>query len=159
LEDDITGRNLMPKYLVRLQFKADSVRAADWARQSNDSSRWLKYQTPSFRSMMLDTSGDSRSPLYLNLKKAPAYKSALAERMAKIRAAAAAAAAAAPVNPATQLPDSGRKAPDSARKTPDSGRKAPAPVKRPDSNGQRKAPTSCDPPRKDSFSVKKDSSQ
>src|ERR1700744_416981 len=91
LEDDITGRNLMPRYLVRRQFKADSSRAADWARQSGDSSRWTKYQTPSFRNMMLDTSDGSRSPLMLNLMKASPYKSALQERLAKERAKAAAA--------------------------------------------------------------------
>jgi penicillin-binding protein 2 len=91
LVDDITGRNLMPRYLVRLQFKADSMRAADWARQSGDSSRWLKYQTPSYRYMMLDTSDGSRSPLMQNLLKASPYRSALAERLAKERAKAAAA--------------------------------------------------------------------
>jgi hypothetical protein len=40
--------------------------------------------------MMLDTSYNSKSPLYVNLHKAPAYKSALAERLARIRAQAAA---------------------------------------------------------------------
>jgi penicillin-binding protein 2 len=90
LEDDITSRNLMPGYLIRRQFKTDSSRAADWARQNGDSTRWIKYQTPSFRYMMLDTSYNSRSPIYLNLHKAPPYKSALAERLARIRAQAAA---------------------------------------------------------------------
>ncbi len=37
LEDEITKRNLMPRYLVRQQFKQDSIRAAEWARQSGDS--------------------------------------------------------------------------------------------------------------------------
>jgi penicillin-binding protein 2 len=91
LEDEITNRNLQPRYLIRLQFKADSIRAADWATQSGDSTRWLKYQTPSFRYMMLDTSDGSRSPLMLNLLKPAPYKSALAERLAKERARAAAA--------------------------------------------------------------------
>lgn len=91
LEDEITNRNLQPRYLVRVQFKADSGRAADWARQSGDSSRWIKYQTPSFRNMMLDTSDGSRSPLLLNLLKPSPYKSALQERLAKERAKAAAA--------------------------------------------------------------------
>ena len=91
LEDEITGRNLMPRYLVRLQFRADSIRAADWARQTDDSSRWIKYQTPSFRYMMLDTSEDSRSPLLANLHKPSPYKSALAERLARQKAQAAAA--------------------------------------------------------------------
>ena len=91
LEDLITNRNLMPRYLVRRQFKADSTRAADWARQSGDSTRWIKYQTPAFRYMMLDTSDNSKSPLMLNLLKPAPYKSALAERLAKQRAQAAAA--------------------------------------------------------------------
>jgi penicillin-binding protein 2 len=91
IEDRMTNQNNMPGYLVRRQFKADSLRAVDWARQSGDSTRWLKYQTPSFRVMMMDTSYGSKSPLYLNLHRAPPYKSALAERQAKLRAQAAAA--------------------------------------------------------------------
>jgi penicillin-binding protein 2 len=70
----IAGLNLMPGYLVRLQFKDDSVRAANWAKQSKDSSRWLKFQTPSFRAMMLDTSENSSSPLYRNIKKMQVIK-------------------------------------------------------------------------------------
>jgi penicillin-binding protein 2 len=92
LVDEITSRNLMPRYLVRFQYKADSLRAVEWARQSGDSARWLKYQTASFRYMMLDTSDGSRSPLMLSLLKPSPYKSALAERLAKERARAAAAA-------------------------------------------------------------------
>jgi hypothetical protein len=90
LEDRMTNTNLMPGYLVRVQYKADSNRAAEWADQSGDSTRWIKYQTPSFRNMMLDTSYNSKSPLYLSLHKAPLYKSALAERLARVRAQAAA---------------------------------------------------------------------
>ena len=91
LEDEITSRNLMPGYLVGMQFRDDSNRAALWAAQSGDSSRLLKYQTPSFRYMMLDSSAGSRSPLYQALHKASPYKSALAERLAKQKAQAAAA--------------------------------------------------------------------
>jgi penicillin-binding protein 2 len=94
LLDEMTNHNFMPRYLVRLQFKADSDRAASWAEDSGDSSRWLKYQDPAFRRMMMDTSGDSRSPILASLRKPAPYKSALAERMAKIRARAAADAAA-----------------------------------------------------------------
>ena len=65
----VSGLNLMPKYLVRLQFKDDSIRAALWAKQSHDSTRWLKYQTPSFRTMMQDTSESSKSPLLQNIRK------------------------------------------------------------------------------------------
>ncbi len=91
LEDEITNRNLMPGYLVGVQFKEDSARAALWAAQSGDSTRWLKYQTPSFRYMMLDSSYGSKSPLYQALHKPSPYKSALAERLAKQKAQAAAA--------------------------------------------------------------------
>src|ERR1700754_1187173 len=93
LEDDVAGRNLMPKYLVRLQFRDDSLRAAYYAKQTGDSTRLLKYQTPSFRYAMLDTSENSKSPLFLNLRKPSPYKSALAERMARLRALAAASEA------------------------------------------------------------------
>jgi penicillin-binding protein 2 len=86
MEDAMTNKNTMPRYLVRMQFKADSARAADYADETGDSSRWLKYQTPSFRYMMLDTSDNSRSPLLANLRKPAPYKSALAERLARIRA-------------------------------------------------------------------------
>lgn len=108
LEDEMTARNLMPNYLVRKQFKADSSRAADWARDNGDSTRWIKYQTPAFRYMMLDTSFGSKSPLYVNLHKAPPYKSALAERLAKLRARAAAEQSAA--DAANQSADSNSKA-------------------------------------------------
>ena len=91
LEDEMTNRNLMPGYLVRVQFKEDSTRAALWAAQSGDSTRWLKYQTPAFRSMMLDSTYGSKSPLYQALHKPSPYKSALAERLAKQKAQAAAA--------------------------------------------------------------------
>lgn len=70
----VSRTNLMPKYLVRVQFKADSNRAAFWARQSGDSTRLLKYQTPSFRNMMMDTSADSKSPIYQALKKIPVFR-------------------------------------------------------------------------------------
>jgi penicillin-binding protein 2 len=72
--DRIAGVNLMPRYLVRLQFKADSIRAARWARQSGDSSRWIKYQTPSYRAMMLDTSGNVHNPLMDALLKSPVIR-------------------------------------------------------------------------------------
>jgi penicillin-binding protein 2 len=137
LEDDVTGRNLMPHYLVRLQFRDDSARAALWAKQSGDSTRWLRYQTPSFRHMMLDTSDNSKSPIYLALRKPSPYKSALAERLlAKQKAQAAAAAAAAQNANNGSRPDSGTKAPASPR-IPDSIRKPLVPRPRPkkDSSG------------------------
>jgi penicillin-binding protein 2 len=106
LEDRMTNMNLMPGYLVRKQYKADSIRAAEWADQSGDSTRLIKYQTPSFRNMMLDTSYNSKSPLYTNLHKAPPYKSALAERLARIRAQSAAQQHPADSSQQKRIPDS-----------------------------------------------------
>jgi hypothetical protein len=118
VEDAMTNKNTMPRYLVLRQFKADSARAADYADQTGDSSRWIQYQTLSFRRLMLDTSDDSRSPLLANLRKPSPYKSALAERMARIRAQAAAQQPAA---------DSGQPAPANdtvvRRRTPRAPRK------------------------------------
>ena len=51
----IASAYLMPKYLVRVQYKTDSIRAAQWAKQSGDSTRWLKYIDPVFRRNALDT--------------------------------------------------------------------------------------------------------
>lgn len=102
----IANLNLMPGYLVRLQFKDDSIRAANWARQSKDSSRWLKYQTPSFRAMMMDTAENSSSPLYKNIKKMLVIKLPWLEKPK-----------APPAPAAAQKPDSTR-AKDSARTSP-----------------------------------------
>jgi len=120
LEDEITNRNLMPGYLVRVQFKEDSTRAALWAAQSGDSTRWLKYQTPAFRYMMLDSSYGSKSPLYLALHKPSPYKSALAERLARQRAQAAAAARPDSASRSVTPGDSSRK-----RSSPPSGSGSP----------------------------------
>jgi len=151
LVDDVTSRNLMPKYLVRLQFRDDSNRAAIWAKQSGDSTRLLKYQTPAFRYMMLDTSEGSKSPILLNFRKAAPYKSALAERMAKLRAQAAASAARQdssqrPVSGATQTtPGTAPATPGTAPATP-SGTAAPPP-----SSARHKDSLSSPPrPRRDS---------
>ena len=51
----IANTNLLPGYLVRLQFITDSLRAATWAKQSRDSTRWKKFQDPYIRRQMLDT--------------------------------------------------------------------------------------------------------
>jgi len=82
----ITGQNLMPKYLVRLQFKADSMRAANWARLTGDSTRLLKYMDRTNRAFLLDTADGSKSPLYLNIRKMPSIKP-LAPRTAPVQAA------------------------------------------------------------------------
>jgi penicillin-binding protein 2 len=55
LATDIANTNLMPGYLVRLQFITDSARAAVWAKQSGDSTRWKMYLDPSLRRQLLDT--------------------------------------------------------------------------------------------------------
>jgi penicillin-binding protein 2 len=127
LEDDITNRNLMPRYLVYSQYKADSLRAVDWALQTDDSSRWIKYQTPSFRHMMLDTSDDSRSPLMQNLRKPAPYRSALAERLARQKAQAAAATIGLDSVNKVVPPDTGTKRP-SAPGPGDSGHKGASPA-------------------------------
>jgi penicillin-binding protein 2 len=95
----IAGTNLMPKYLVRLQFKTDSIRAAEYASQTGDSSRLLKYMDRSNRAMMLDTSEGSRSPLLAAIRKMPNFKP-LMPRVAP----------AAPAAPA-QKPDTGKHVP------------------------------------------------
>jgi hypothetical protein len=65
----------MPKYLVRVQFKTDSLRAVEWARQTGDSSRWIKYQNPVFRAAMLDTFHlKSTQPVLPAPAKTPAIK-------------------------------------------------------------------------------------
>ena len=51
----LANSNLLPGYLVRVQFKTDSIRAAIWAAQSGDSTRWKKFQDPSLRRQLLDT--------------------------------------------------------------------------------------------------------
>lgn len=95
----ITGTNLMPKYLVRLQFRTDSLRAAEYASQTGDSTRLLKYMDRANRALMLDTSDGSRSPLLAAIRKMPNLKP-LTPRVAP----------AAPAAPA-QKPDSGRHVP------------------------------------------------
>jgi penicillin-binding protein 2 len=55
LATDIANTNLLPGYLVRLQFVTDSSRAAIWAQQTGDSSRWKRFQDPLLRRQMLDT--------------------------------------------------------------------------------------------------------
>jgi len=51
----IANTNLLPGYLVRLQFLTDSIRSVSWARQSGDSTRWKRFLDPLTRRQMLDT--------------------------------------------------------------------------------------------------------
>ena len=69
----IANSNLMPGYLVRMQFVADSSRAAFWAKQTGDSSRWKKYQTPSIRAALLDSTHRLTVPIIIPAP-APALK-------------------------------------------------------------------------------------
>jgi len=70
----IAGSNMMPKYLVRVQFRTDSMRAADYANQTGDSARLLKYIDKANRAMLLDTVDGSRSPLLAAIRKMPNLK-------------------------------------------------------------------------------------
>jgi hypothetical protein len=51
----IANTNLMPNYLVRLQFYTDSLRAVSWADLTHDSSRLKRYQDRTARRELLDT--------------------------------------------------------------------------------------------------------
>lgn len=51
----IANTNLMPGYLVRLQFLTDSLRGVYWAKQTGDSTRLRRYQDPVLRRQLLDT--------------------------------------------------------------------------------------------------------
>jgi hypothetical protein len=51
----IANTNLMPNYLVRLQFYTDSLRAVSWADITHDSSRLERYRDPVARRKLLDT--------------------------------------------------------------------------------------------------------
>ncbi len=74
LATDIANTNLMPGYFVRLQFITDSARAALWARQSGDSSRWKIYLDPSLRRQLLDTL--HKTPTHVTIPFGPKSRSA-----------------------------------------------------------------------------------
>jgi penicillin-binding protein 2 len=61
--ETIAGSNLMPTYLKRVQYHEDSMRAVLWAMQTGDSSRWLKYTSPAFRTIQLDTTRKSNNKI------------------------------------------------------------------------------------------------
>lgn len=65
--DRIASTDLMPKYLVRVQFVEDSSRAAKRALQTHDSTNLMKYILPSSRKMLLDTFGKNNN-VSVNLK-------------------------------------------------------------------------------------------
>jgi penicillin-binding protein 2 len=72
--DRIAAANLMPGFLKRLQFHEDSSRAAQWARQTGDSTRWLRYLSPSYRTIMLDTTGKQSNKPVPEIKTTPMIK-------------------------------------------------------------------------------------
>ncbi len=72
--DRIASANLMPGYLKRLQYHEDSSRAAQWARQTGDSTRWFKYLSPAYRMMQLDTTKKPNDKIPQDLKKSPIIK-------------------------------------------------------------------------------------
>jgi penicillin-binding protein 2 len=53
--EQISNTDLMPKYLVRVQFLQDSTNASKRALQTHDSSNLMKYIIPSSRAALLDT--------------------------------------------------------------------------------------------------------
>ncbi|HMH22424.1 MAG TPA: penicillin-binding protein 2 [Puia sp.] len=108
----IAGVNIMPKFLVRVQFRDDSVRAAIWARQSGDSTRLRRYQDPAFRMVMLDTTGRYNNPILKALQK----NTIINQNLGSLRKAPADQPGnSAPPSPSTTpadlpRPDSGKKA-------------------------------------------------
>jgi penicillin-binding protein 2 len=70
----IAGTNLLPNWIIVEQYYQDSLRAAAWAKQTGDSTRWIKYRTPSFRSVMRDTLHTGKQPLPPILQNSPADK-------------------------------------------------------------------------------------
>ena len=70
----IASANLLPKYLKPLQYHEDSLRAAAWAKQTGDSTRWFKYMSPDFRAQMRDTSGRYATPAVADGIKTPMIK-------------------------------------------------------------------------------------
>ena len=46
--EEIAAKDLMPTYLIREQFKADSIRAQEWFKRTNDSNYLKKYLRPGY---------------------------------------------------------------------------------------------------------------
>jgi hypothetical protein len=76
---DIANTNLMPGYLVRLQFITDSVRASQWAMQTGDSTRWKKFLDPSLRKQLLDTMHKATAHITIPFGPRPQVKTVLAD--------------------------------------------------------------------------------
>jgi penicillin-binding protein 2 len=70
----IASSNLLPNWIIVEQYYQDSMRAATWAKQTGDSSRWIKYMNPSFRATMRDTLHTGKQPLPPILQNSPADK-------------------------------------------------------------------------------------
>jgi hypothetical protein len=81
LATDIANTNLMPGYLVRLQFITDSGRAAQWASQTGDSTRWKKFLDPSLRRQLLDTIHKASAHISIPFGPRPQVRSIPADSM------------------------------------------------------------------------------
>jgi len=68
---DIANTNLLPKYLIRVQFIEDSTRAAKRALITHDSTSLMKYIIPSSRAALLDTLRRNNSAI---IQKSPMIK-------------------------------------------------------------------------------------
>lgn len=76
---DIANTNLMPGYLVRLQFITDSARASQWAAQTGDSTRWKKFLDPSLRKQLLDTMHKATAHITIPFGPRPQVKTVLVD--------------------------------------------------------------------------------
>jgi penicillin-binding protein 2 len=70
----VASTNLMPNWIIVEQYYQDSIRAATWAKQTGDSTRWIKYTEPSFRATMRDTLHLNKKVLPPILQNSPADK-------------------------------------------------------------------------------------
>lgn len=76
---EIANTNLMPGYLVRLQFITDSTRAALWASQTGDSARWKKFRDPLLRRELLDTMHKATAHITIPFGPRPQIKTVISD--------------------------------------------------------------------------------
>ena len=60
--EEIAAKDLMPNYLIREQFKADSTRAQEWFKRTNDSNYLKKYLRPGYAGQEKKKSSDPTPP-------------------------------------------------------------------------------------------------
>jgi penicillin-binding protein 2 len=75
----LANTNLLPGYLVRLQFITDSARSALWAKQTGDSVRWKKFQDPSLRRELLDTMHKATAHITIPFGPRPQIKNVISD--------------------------------------------------------------------------------